>query len=58
MVAHLGVSGGDGVDGGVVRRLGEGDWLTRACWGGLGRRLQFRAELGTASLPVSSSGGS
>ena len=58
MVAHLGVSGGDGVDGGVVRRLEEGDWLTRACWGGLGCPLQIRVKLGTVSLPVSSSGGS
>ena len=47
MVAHLGVSIGDGVDGGVVRRLREDDGLTRTCWGGLG----------TESLPASSWGG-
>ena len=39
-----------------MRRLGEDDGLTRACWGGLGRRLQFRDELGMDTSPASSSG--
>ena len=38
MVAHLEWLDGDGVGGDGLRRLGDVGWLTRVCWGGLGRR--------------------